>query len=195
MPAWGPRRNHGFIVSLQLNSCGCLSKPCTPGEHQNRWQMHVHPPQNGAIGYAPWPCEDLDQFLPCPWPLAFLPVQAPGHLVQDLAAALPLLNAAGQARVVPHNPHMAVGQNQCYHVGVGAPPILVYFSGDWNVHWGTGFLTHGHMTARKRFRGPQPRITEKCYSPLLEPKIAGRNRRNEMRTYFHPWSPPDPRLA
>ena len=32
--------------------------------------------------------------------------------------------------------HMAVGQNQCYHFGVGAPPMLVYFSGDWDVHWG-----------------------------------------------------------
>ena len=29
--------------------------------------------------------------------------------------------------------------------GVGAPPILVYFSGDWAVHWGYGLLTHGHM--------------------------------------------------
>ena len=24
----------------------------TPGEHQNRWRMDVHPPKNGAIGYA-----------------------------------------------------------------------------------------------------------------------------------------------
>ena len=31
---------------------------------------------------------------------------------------------------------MAVGQNQGYHFGVSAPPILVYFSGDWDVHWG-----------------------------------------------------------
>ena len=31
---------------------------------------------------------------------------------------------------------VAVGQNQWYHFGVGAPPILVYFSGDWDVHWG-----------------------------------------------------------
>ena len=23
-----------------------------------------------------------------------------------------------------------------YHFGVGAAPILVYFSGDWDVHWG-----------------------------------------------------------
>ena len=27
----------------------------------------------------------------------------------------------------------------------GAPPILVYFSGDRDVHWGYGLLTHGHM--------------------------------------------------
>ena len=33
------------------------SKPLeTPGEHQNRWQMDVHPPQNWAIGLCnPWP--------------------------------------------------------------------------------------------------------------------------------------------
>ena len=31
------------------------------------------------------------------------------------------------------------------HVGVGAPPILVCFSGDWDVHWGYGILTHGHI--------------------------------------------------
>ena len=34
------------------------------------------------------------------------------------------------------NPQMALGQNQWYLFGVGAPPILVYFSGDWDVHWG-----------------------------------------------------------
>ena len=32
--------------------------------------------------------------------------------------------------------HMAVGQNQWCHFGVGAPPILVSFSGDWDVPWG-----------------------------------------------------------
>ena len=32
--------------------------------------------------------------------------------------------------------HMAVGQNQWYrfHFQAGAPPSLVYFSGDWDVH-------------------------------------------------------------
>ena len=31
------------------------------------------------------------------------------------------------------------------HLGVGAPLILVYFSGDWDVPWGYGLLTHGHL--------------------------------------------------
>ena len=44
---------------------------------------------------------------------------------------------------------MAVGQNQWYHFAAGAPPILVYFSGDWDVHWGTIWvLTHGHVVGR-----------------------------------------------
>ena len=40
---------------------------------------------------------------------------------------------------------MAVGQHQWYHFGVGAPAILVYFSGDWDVHWGYGVLTHSQI--------------------------------------------------
>ena len=38
----------------------------------------------------------------------------------------------GLSKLVPGD--LAVGQNQLYHFGVGAPPILVYFSGDWDVH-------------------------------------------------------------
>ena len=34
--------------------------------------------------------------------------------------------------------YMAVGQNQWYRFGVGAPPILVYSSRDWDVDWGYG---------------------------------------------------------
>ena len=45
------------------NPHGCGSKPCTPGEHQNRWPTDVHPSQNGiAIGYAPGPHEDRKPF-------------------------------------------------------------------------------------------------------------------------------------
>ena len=43
---------------------------------------------------------------------------------------------------------MAVGHNQWYHFGIGAPPILVHSSGDGDVHWGYGVLTHGHMSMR-----------------------------------------------
>ena len=31
---------------------------------------------------------------------------------------------------------------------MNSPPILVYFSGDWDVHWGYGVLTHGHISWR-----------------------------------------------
>ena len=47
------------IVLVLEGKFGCGSKPCKPGEHQNRWYMGVHPPQNGGIGYDPWPFEDV----------------------------------------------------------------------------------------------------------------------------------------
>ena len=37
------------------------------------------------------------------------------------------------------------GSNQWYHFGVGAPPILVYFSRDSDVHWGYGVSTQVHI--------------------------------------------------
>ena len=40
---------------------------------------------------------------------------------------------------------MTVAQNQWYYFGVGVKPILVYFNGDWDVHWGYGVLTHSHV--------------------------------------------------
>ena len=42
----------------------------------------------------------------------------------------------GQTSGVLTTAHMAVVQNQWYHFGIGAPPILVHFSGDGDVHWG-----------------------------------------------------------
>ena len=41
--------------------------------------------------------------------------------------------------------YLAVGPNQWYHFGVGAPPILVYFSRDCVVHREYEILTHGHL--------------------------------------------------
>ena len=47
--------------------------------------------------------------------------------------------------VVLHHPLSAsfgwVRPQGCgYHFGVGVPPILVYFSGDWDVHSGYGIF-------------------------------------------------------
>ena len=47
---------------------------------------------------------------------------------------------------VPVSCNMAVGQNQWYDFGIGAPPMLVYFSGDWGTIW---LLTHGHIMKKQ----------------------------------------------
>ena len=47
--------------------------------------------------------------------------------------------------------HWPVGQNQWYHFGAGAPPILVYFGGDWDVDCGYWVLTHGHLCGAPTF--------------------------------------------
>ena len=52
--------------------------------------------------------------------------------------------AAGAGMALTSEIGRAVGQNQWYHFGVGAL-TLVYFSGDWDVHWGYGLLTHDHI--------------------------------------------------
>ena len=44
--------------------------------------------------------------------------------------------------------YMTVGQHQWYHFGVGAPPMLVYFTGDWDVHWGCTSSQDGVVSAR-----------------------------------------------
>ena len=52
---------------------------------------------------------------------------------------LPLtrVNHSGETLYLTHS-HMAVGQNQWYHFGVGefTTYFAAYFSGDWDVHWG-----------------------------------------------------------
>ena len=49
-----------------------------------------------------------------------------------------------------HPRHMAGGQHQWYHFVVGAPPLLVYVNGDWDVHWGYEILAHGHIPCHRR---------------------------------------------
>ena len=56
-----------------------------------------------------------------------------------------------------------------YHFGIGAPPILVYFSGDWDVHWGYGGLTHGHMNVRPRAESVGPSSAVDPYQSHIPP--------------------------
>ena len=42
-------RAHGMCMYIYIY--GSVSKPCTPGEHQNSWYMDVHPPKNGINRY------------------------------------------------------------------------------------------------------------------------------------------------
>ena len=66
---------------------------------------------------------------------------------------------------------MAVGQNHWYHFGVGAPLILLYFTGDWDVQWGCGFLTHGHMsepTKESTLMLPSPVPDQENHGPSAE---------------------------
>ena len=56
------QRLRNASLATQSSSCMWLwvnGTQETPGEHQNRWYMGVHPPQNGGTGYDPWPCHWL----------------------------------------------------------------------------------------------------------------------------------------
>ena len=44
---------------------------------------------------------------------------------------------------------------------IGAPPILVYFSVDWDVHWGYGVLTHSHLLWGQKLLKRPPRLPKK----------------------------------
>ena len=69
---------------------------------------------------------------------------------------------------------MAVGHNQWYHFGVGAPPSFVDFSGDWDVDWGYDWIfTHGHIMQGAPSSGTKNRMLEPCKVPqvrVLNPK-------------------------
>ena len=47
---------HGYVTNNQrVLTYVDGSKPCTPGEHQNSWEMDVHPTKNVSIGIDPSP--------------------------------------------------------------------------------------------------------------------------------------------
>ena len=69
--------------------------------------------------------------------------------VAQLAGAHFAIHVQAQAFDCAVNTHGCGSKPMESHFGVGAPPILVYFSGDWDVHWEiTGLLTHGHMVSQ-----------------------------------------------
>ena len=75
------------------------------------------------------------------------------RLVKKHVHCLPSSSLAGHAgpgSIYCFGHNVAVGQHQWYHFGVGSTPIVVYFSGDWDVHWGYGLLTHGHVARWRR---------------------------------------------
>ena len=44
--------SHPMLTLIFTYLYGSVSKPCTPGEHQNSWDfMDVHPPKNGINRY------------------------------------------------------------------------------------------------------------------------------------------------
>ena len=70
-----------------------------------------------------------------------------------------------------------MGQNQWCHFGVGAPPILIYLSWDWDVHWGYGILTHG-----------QPLCL--IFAPCIKVLAADYKPRRNALVASHHWQPP-----
>ena len=80
---------------------------------------------------------------------------------------------------------MAVGQNQWYHFGVGAPPIVVYFSGDWDVRWGYGLSSRGHIIImiRSEFYEPRQLNIRKCSASV--PPLTAVSRARPVENHTH----------
>ena len=85
------------------------------------------------------------------WDLGLRPCRQCTWLVLQTSRAVARPRLVGVRRLLQHDALLAFGadmamvQNQWYHFGIGAPPILVYFSGDWDVHCGGRVVTHGHV--------------------------------------------------
>ena len=73
------------------------------------------------------------------------------------------LNLPQRGALRKRDSHMAVGQNQWYHFGVGAPPILVYFSG-W-IGMFTMAIWEFHSPGKRR---PRPMMCWQTMAPRTE---------------------------
>ena len=86
--------------------------------------------------------------------------------------------------------NMAVGQNQWYHFGIGAPPFLVYFSWDWDVSWEYGILTHGHLflcgQEVELNKKPPPNRSEGTWNPHVRTLTKGSPIRPSVHPSIHP---------
>ena len=67
---------------------------------------------------------------------------------------------------------MAMGQHQWYHFGVGAPPMLVYLSGDFGMFTGgtIWILTHGQIgsVTRRPNAVAVPRMVRQTFADAEE---------------------------
>ena len=100
-----------------------------------------------------------------------MPSEVPGRCAQVPGCM------AGGARSQPIGPSLGLSRRSD-HLGVGQnqwDPILVcrcttdfrtYFSGDWDVHWGYGLLTHSHLSNSTWPDMAGISVSENCNVPL-----------------------------
>ena len=74
---------------------------------------------------------------------------AVGRGLVGFLAALGACFASGFGGAARPGEEVAVGQNQEDPI-LGYTHFGAYFSGDWDVHWGYGMLTHGQVTDRRK---------------------------------------------
>ena len=101
---------------------------------QNLAVVHLSP--NGTIGFDPYLFDPLKVELSGD-PSRFVTAQVTLPPPEERGPRVLFRQASlGECGCLCH---LAVGQNQWHHFRVVHHPFLVYFNGDWDVHWGTGF--------------------------------------------------------
>ena len=115
-----------------------------PSEHPNpttkidelKWVVHL--PQNGTSGFDPQPFTAVHVYLLLALKGGSADLSFSNVLLFCFAAGLPTSRT-------PKCRGPCFRQSPRHHFGVGAPPILVYFIGDWDVLWEYGLWIHGHI--------------------------------------------------
>ena len=86
---------------------------------------------------------------------------------------------------------MPVGQHQWYHFGLGAPPILLCFSGDWDVHWGYPRPNRFQKPAEEKNPRTAPRQTPDPFRFRGEGAQSRLYQNNSAPGWSKPKAPPD----